>query len=165
MKRRRDRRNGSGNPALRYRAPFRAEDGARDDGASMKDRHIVARSIAGWKLDQADRSRLLDRFPSRYAQTVADHVTLRFGTDRDTPLPTVTGGEVIGVTDDEAGVQALVVRIDGATERGDGSHFHLTWSLEPGREARESNDVIAAHGWRPVEPPIAIRIEPARWPA
>lgn len=122
-----------------------------------------ARTIAGWKLDGTDRARLLTRFPARYAETVADHVTLRFGTDAETPLPTADSGEIIGLADDDAGVQALVVRIGGTTARGDGSHFHITWSLGPGREAKESNEVIARHGWRAVDPPIPVQLDPARW--
>jgi hypothetical protein len=121
--------------------------------------------ITGWKLDPADRDRLLSLLPPRFARTVADHVTLRFGTDDSTPLPASSSGEVIGEADDDAGVQALVVRIGGTTDRGDGSHFHITWSLEPGRRAKESNDVIARLGWRPVDPPLPIRLQPARWAA
>ncbi len=124
----------------------------------------MARQITGWILDDDDRERLLTRFPARYAQTTADHVTLRFGTDGETPLPTAQTGEVIGEADDGVGVQALILRIDGKTERGDGSHFHITWSLAPGRTARQSNDVIDEHGWRPVDPPIPVRIMPKRWP-
>lgn len=123
----------------------------------------MSRSIAGWKLDSADRARLLDRFPARYGRTVADHVTLRFGTDGATPLPTANAGEIVGEADDEAGVQALVVRIGGTTERGDGGHFHITWSLEPGRAAKESNDVIRARGWRAIDPTIPVRLHPQRW--
>jgi hypothetical protein len=121
------------------------------------------RAVTGWLLDEVTRGQLLTRFPPHYARVVADHVTLRHGTSADTPLPTATCGEIVGESDDGAGVQALVVRIDGATERGDGSHFHLTWSLGPERQARESNDVIAAEGWRPVVPPIAIGLRPARF--
>jgi len=123
----------------------------------------MSRQIAGWKVDTGDRDELLRRLPARHAQTVADHVTLRFGTDADTPLPISNQGEIMGEADDGAGVQALVVRIDGTTERGDGSHFHITWSLKSEREARESNDVIRHHGWKPIEPPVAVRLRPARW--
>ena len=123
----------------------------------------MTRSIAGWKLDSADRATLLGRFPPRYARTIADHVTLRFGTDEHTPLPSATAGEIVGEADDGAGVQALVVQIGDTTKRGDGSHFHVTWSLKPGRAAKESNDVIRALGWRPVEPTVAVRLVPARW--
>lgn len=123
----------------------------------------MARMVTGWKLDPADRVRLLSLFPPRFARTVADHVTLRFGTDGSTPLPIPASGEVIGEADDGAGVQALVVRIGGTADRGDGSHFHITWSLGPGRRAKESNDVIARLGWRPVDPPLPIHLQPARW--
>lgn len=118
---------------------------------------------ASWKLDPGDRAALLARFPPRYARTVADHVTLRFGTDDDTPLPTATEGEIIGEADDGVGVQAMVVLIGGTSERGDGSHYHITWSLEAGREAKESNHVIAQHGWRAIEPAISIKLTPAHW--
>lgn len=121
------------------------------------------RLVAGWKLDEQDRLRLLARFPPIFAQIVADHVTLRSGTDASTPLPTETSGEVVGEVDDGVGVQALVVRIGGTTERGDGSTFHLTWSLGEGRHAKESNDVIARHGWRPPTQPVPIRLVPAHF--
>ncbi len=123
----------------------------------------MSRGIAGWRLPDADRRKLLMRFPPRYERVVANHVTLRHGTDIRTALPTEHSAVVIGEADDGTGVQALVVAIGGRSERGDGSHFHLTWSLAHGREAKESNDVIADRGWRPVDPQIAIKLEPARW--
>ena len=123
----------------------------------------MSRQVAGWKLDPVDRARLLERFPPRFGQVVADHVTLRFGTDGDTPLPIATSGEVIGRVDDGAGVEALVVRIGGTTDRGDGSAYHITWSLGPSRQAKESNDVITRLGWHPVEPPVPVRLAPGRW--
>jgi len=127
--------------------------------------YSMTRQITGWKLDRADRARLLGQFPLLFSEAVADHVTLRFCSDASTPLPAETAGEIVGEIDDGAGVQALVVRIGGTTARGDGSHFHITWSLGPGRRAKESNDIIARLGWRPVTPPIPIGLEPARWSA
>ena len=59
----------------------------------------MTRSIAGWKLPPAERDRLLERFEPRYAELVADHVTLRFGTDEDTPLPAAHSNEIIGKVD------------------------------------------------------------------
>ena len=35
---------------------------------------------------------------------------------------------MVGVDDDGAGVQALVVEIGGAARRPDGSTYHITWS-------------------------------------
>lgn len=123
----------------------------------------MGRSIVGWKVDAADRAALLQRVDAHYASVAADHVTLRFGTDDRTPLPRANRGEIVGEADDGRGVQALVVRIEGTTERGDGSHYHITFSLAPGRKAKESNDVITNRGWDPIDPPIPVRLHPARW--
>ena len=115
--------------------------------------------FVGWALDRAERAALLSRFPPRYPNVVADHVTLTFG-DRRADLPTETRGEIVGEADDGEGVQALVVRIAGTTDRPDGSTYHITWSLAPGREAKESNAVIARRGFTWLPQPIPIRLEP-----
>jgi hypothetical protein len=113
----------------------------------------------GWLVDPARRQALLARFPPRYGRIVAHHVTLKFG-DREAETPGEVGAEIVGEADDGAGVQALVVAIDGATARPDGGTFHVTWSLGAGREARESNEVIAARGWRPLDAPAPLRLIP-----
>lgn len=119
--------------------------------------------ITGWMLDLEDQQRLLDRFAPRFPDVIANHVTLDAGASASTPLPTETTGEVVGEIDDGAGVQALVVRIGGTTDRPDGSTYHSTWSIDRARNrhAIESNDVIARLGWRPLDEPIAIRLVPA----
>lgn len=118
----------------------------------------MSKGYTGWLLDGTERPALLERFPPRYATVVAEHVTHTFGAGRDHPLPRDTSGRIVGTADDGLGVQALVVEIGGTTGRPDGSTFHVTWSLGPGRKARESNDVIAARGWVPVEPvPLALK--------
>jgi hypothetical protein len=108
------------------------------------------RRVIGWKLGAADRSRLLERFRPAYPDVVADHVTLAIDTDGSSALPKANTGSIVGIADDGAGVQALVVEIDGTTNRPDGSTYHITWSLDKarGRRAQESNDVLRARGWR-----------------
>lgn len=113
----------------------------------------------GWLLDPGDRQRLLARFPPAYPEVVAHHVTQKFG-DRAAVPPSETAGEVVGVVDDGQGVQALVVRIGGTTRRPDGSTYHITWSLGPGRQAKESNDVIARLGFSELPAAIAVKLEP-----
>lgn len=113
-------------------------------------------------MPATQRAQLLQCLPPRYARIIADHVTLHFGTDDLTPLPTATCGSIVGEADDSAGIQALIVAIDGTTHRSDGSHFHITWSLDENRSARESNDVLQA-GWRPLAQAIAVSLIPARW--
>lgn len=112
----------------------------------------------GWLLDEAQRRALLAHFAPAYPIVVAHHVTLKFG-DRDAVAPGEVTAEVVGLADDGAGVQALVVAIEGSTARPDGGTFHITWSLADGREARESNAVIAAD-WTRLAQPVALRLLP-----
>jgi hypothetical protein len=99
----------------------------------------------GWKLDRNQRAALLEAFPPHYPNIVADHVTLSVsGTEPPAPLDEA---RIIGHIDDGAGVEALIVAINGSTVRPDGKVWHITWSLAEGRAARESNDVIERMGW------------------
>ena len=117
----------------------------------------------GWKLTPQCRAALLERHPPRYARAVADHVTFKPAPGApETVPPAVGSARIVGRADDGAGVEAMVVELDGATDRPDGSTWHVTWSLADGRSARESNDVIAERGWKPGEPE-ALEIHPARW--
>jgi hypothetical protein len=120
-------------------------------------------TVTGWKLPQVERELLLRRFPPEYETIVADHVTLRVGATPETPLPNKPNAEVVGRADDGTSLECLVVALDGATERPDGSTYHITWSLGPGRKARESNDVLREQGWNYLETPIPVQLEPARF--
>lgn len=117
----------------------------------------------GWKLEKSCRAALLARHPPSYPRVVADHVTFNRGDGaRDVEFPDpATRAEIVGRADDGAGVEAFVVAIDGDTARFDGGTWHITWSLSPGREARESNDVLAK-GWEAVDAEPVVLV-PARW--
>ena len=120
-------------------------------------------TVIGWKLPPDERSSLLERFPPRYPNVIADHVTLRTGANSSTPLPATVQARIVGRSDDGDSLECLVVELDGTTDRPDGSTFHITWSLGPGRNARESNDVLRARGWARLSEPIAIALVPARF--
>jgi hypothetical protein len=120
-------------------------------------------TVTGWKLPQEQRAALLDRFPPRYENVIADHVTLRVGATPQTPLPREAEARIVGRADDGDSLECLVVELDGTSDRPDGSTYHITWSLGAGREARESNDVLRERGWQPIDAPIPIELEPARF--
>lgn len=120
-------------------------------------------TVTGWKLPQHEREALLERFPPAYVNVIADHVTLRTGASPQTPLPRKTEARIVGSADDGDSLECLVVEIDGTTDRPDGSTYHITWSLGSGRRARESNDVLRDLGWKPIDAPIPIKLEPARF--
>ena len=121
-------------------------------------------TVIGWKLDRDQRAELLQQFPPRYRNTDADHVTLSTHSAPDAALPDETQGEIVGRVDDGRGLEAMVVRIDGTVDRPDGSIYHITWSLEDGRKAHESNDVLRARAWAAFDLPMPIELQPDRWP-
>ena len=116
-------------------------------------------TVPGWKLDSTERERLLADHPPRYPTVVADHVTLK--PFQLTPAADVKAA-IVGRTDDEQGVEAMVVTIDGSVDRPDGSTYHITWSLAEGRQARESNDVLKQRGWKEFDHPVPITLVAAR---
>jgi hypothetical protein len=122
--------------------------------------------IIGWKLDEEQRKELLLQFPPRYPDVVADHVTLASRVAEGSEAPSETTAEIVGRGDDGEGVEALVVRIEGTSDRPGGGTYHITWSLDKARErrAKESNDVIARLGWQEFELPMPVLLQPSCWP-
>jgi hypothetical protein len=120
--------------------------------------------VIGWKLDEAERPGLLERFPPLWPDIIADHITLSADVSASDPLPQECSAEIVGSISDGQGLQALVVAVGGSTGRPDGSVYHITWSLDRsrGRKPVQSNEVIADLGWRRLPDPVLIRIIPAR---
>ena len=116
--------------------------------------------VIGWKLPRGERERLLSRFPPKYENVIADHVTLQVG---GTTLPPKPAAQIVGRADDGTSLECLVVELDGTTDRPDGSTYHITWSLGPGRKAIESNDVLRDFGWKPLDSALPVELEPARF--
>lgn len=124
---------------------------------------MPGRSVVGWKIGSERRRALLERLGPRYENVVANHVTLAAEIAVETPLPGKRRAEIVGHVDDGKGVEAMVVSIDGRTDRPGGGTYHITWSLRPGREAKESNDVLAERAWQPLREPVSVDLEPARF--
>ena len=120
-------------------------------------------TVTGWKLPSEEREALLERFPPRYENVIADHVTLRVGATSATPLPRKVDARIVGRADDGKSLECVVVELDGTTDRPDGSTYHITWSLGPGRKARESNDVLRDQGWEHVPAAMDVVLQPARF--
>lgn len=122
-------------------------------------------SVIGWKLDRAQREELLGRFPPRYRNVIADHVTLQTNAEAH-PLPDPVQAAIVGHADDDDSLEAMVVAIDGKTGRPDGSVFHITWSLDKAKDrvARESNDLLRSRDWEAYDKVIPIELVPARFP-
>lgn len=102
--------------------------------------------FSGWMLPDAERAKVLSRFPTRYADAKASHVTRSLDDDS---IP--EDAEIIAqaYVNDGNGIEALVVRVNGEVRRPDGLVYHLTLSVGEGRSSKDSNDVIASpfHKW------------------
>lgn len=116
--------------------------------------------IRGWKLPADARAQLLEEFPPRYPNPLADHVTFK---PDDGDMPEVEHCHLVGIADDQKGVQALVVSLAGTTDRPDGLTYHITWSLAHGRKAKESNEVIRQHGWSDARSAEPIPLVASTW--
>jgi len=122
-------------------------------------------SATGWKLDPTERAQLLRRFAPHWPDTIADHVTLKGDAAGNEPFPQAQNAEIVGTVDDGLGLQAMIVAIEGTTDRPDVSTYHITWSIDRqrGRKGADSNEVIARLGWQPLDRPVPIRLRPARF--
>lgn len=122
---------------------------------------MTAKRTIGWKLDRGQREELLARFPPKWPDVIADHVTLESGSDAELPAPVKAA--IVGEISDGEGLQAMVVAIDGTTDRPDGSHYHITWSLDraKGRRPVESNEVIKRLGWSSLLEQVPVALVPA----
>jgi hypothetical protein len=111
-----------------------------------------------FEVSAASRSALAEVFPPKFPEFIGHHITYKFGVSSDQPLPEASTLRVVGYACDEAGIEALVVEVDGTTVRPDGKTFHITWSLdrEAGFKPVKSNDLIAQQGYEKIPSPINI---------
>jgi len=102
-------------------------------------------------LDEKSVNILKEAFPPKYPDFIGHHITYRMGTSIVPAQPKVI--EVVGYVDDQEGLEALVVEVDGTIRRIDGGIYHITWSLnrELGMKPSHSNVIILHFGHVPTE--------------
>ncbi len=107
-------------------------------------------------LTAASKEAVLNCFPPKFEEVRADHITFEFGVPADAILPALGPVEVVAYVCDSS-LEALIVSVNGATARPDGSIFHLTLSRSAGRKSSESNALAQNKTlWQPV---VALRLE------
>lgn len=117
------------------------------------------KGYTGFVLDHVSRQSLLTKFPPKFPNVIAEHVTYKFGVDESAVPPAPKTAEIVGYAYDDS-LEAYVVSIDGSIHRPDGKIFHITWSLDKskGRKPVQSNTVIES-GWEKINP-ISITLIP-----
>jgi hypothetical protein len=120
----------------------------------------------GYFLSETSRKDVLRLFPPKFPRVIAEHVTHVHGLDETHPLPPRARIEIYGYATID-GIEAVAVTVDGQKTKPDGRPYHITLSLDPARyNPVDSNDVVQKrHGWRDIEPRIAIDAEPGYKPS
>jgi len=84
----------------------------------------------GYELTQHSRNKLEKLFSPKYPNFLGHHITEKFGETDPNNIPNKPNDiKVVGYVNDNKGIEGLLVSINGITERPDGSHYHITWSL------------------------------------
>lgn len=96
-------------------------------------------------------------YPPQFQTVVAEHVTYAYPDPNR--APSVRRVEIVGHACGD-GVEAFLVRVDGNTRRPRGGLFHLTYSLAPGRTAKESKTLIRSATVTPLPAPIRVAVTP-----
>lgn len=114
---------------------------------TLKDSSNVM-GYVGWELPKDQRDYLMRVFMPRFSDIRAHHVTLAYGVPESALLPIDKTGVIVAEVFNE-GVQALVIEIAGTTVRPDGSHYHITWSLDKQNnfESKMSNTLLKERGF------------------
>lgn len=108
-------------------------------------------------LPKAEKNKLLATIPFTHPNRIAHHITYEYGvTEQMPPTPSIV--MIVGVIDKD-GIQAIVASIDGTVKRPDGKIYHITWSLDPGKKAWESNTILSKYQYEKIDP-IRIQVEP-----
>lgn len=123
--------------------------------------YLLQEMYIGLVLNNQNREALNQRFPPKYSDFIGHHITLEFGVHKNAELPPQPKNvQVIGYADDGDSIEALVVSIDGVSERPDGGTYHITWSLDrsKGRKPVDSNKLLTK-GYQRLDNPINVKTE------
>ena len=103
----------------------------------------MSNQYTAYVLDNASREQLLAKFPPKYPKEVAHHITVEYPAPENAVAPPAAKVNVVGYVDSGDGLEALVVSVNGKSERPDGKTYHITWSLDPTKYSpKDSNELI-----------------------
>ncbi len=112
----------------------------------MKVKGLLLDMYTAYVLTDKSRNELAEKYPPKYSNFVGHHVTIAFGVPVDSEVPEEADVSVLGIKDTGDGLEALVVSVNGSTERPDGSTYHITWSLEPDKYSPKDSNTLMNNG-------------------
>lgn len=123
----------------------------------------MTNKYTAYVLNDTDRALLSNAYPPKYPEHVGHHVTVEFGVPEGTSAPEPANVKVVGYIDSGDGLEALVVSVNGSTQRPDGKTYHITWSLDRSKYSpKDSNTLLNNLGKRyTMIRPISVQTTPA----
>ena len=106
-------------------------------------------------LVAGEREELLKRFPPTYPRVIADHISAEALGMMQLVKEGPAIGKIVGQAD-HAGLQCLVVSVNGSELTGDGTPFHISWSAEPGVKTSQAGEIVRKNGFTRLDKPIPI---------
>lgn len=122
-------------------------------------------ALVGYELTEPSRHEILKRFPPKYPEVLAHHITVRFpAKPGELPPPMPHSVKVVGYADSGDGLEALVIELDGTTKRPGmapeaGGMWHTTLSVDRKRAKPVQSNQLIQKGYQHV-PPFHITVEP-----
>ena len=137
----------------------------------------MSKGYTSYKLSEDAINFLREIVPPRYPNLPGSpHITYEYGVSDTSIIPEAQEIKILGITDDNNGVQAFVVSIDDNEFKPDGNRFHISWSYDNSKIApaafdknpdpdkrtakpyrtQHSNGAIRELGFKPFEDPIII---------
>ena len=106
--------------------------------------------FTGWKLSKDSQDMLMLKFPPKFPDVFAHHITYMFGKNSEVPNDS-DDIKVVGVCETDT-IQCLIIKIDGTTVRPDSGTYHITWSIDKSKGAKpvDSNNAIKTNGFQSV---------------
>ena len=126
----------------------------------MRFNEILTEAYTAYVLKKKSRNQLFQKFPPKFPEKIAHHITKQFGVPSNTPHPSMPKSiKVVGYASNDK-IEALIVEINGSTQRPGGGTYHITLSLdrEKGAKPVHSNNLIQ-NNWERVDP-ITIQVSP-----
>lgn len=107
-------------------------------------------AYSAYVIKEKSRKALLVRFPPKFSESIAHHVTYCFP-DKEPP-PKIDKVRVVGYAENQR-LECVVVEVNGSIKRPKGGLFHITLSLDRALGAKpvQSNHLLKKE-WHAIEP-------------
>lgn len=111
----------------------------------------MKKGFLAFNLIPESRNLVLSKFPAKFNNVVAHHITYKFKVTESEPIPEHCELKVIGYSSNE-NIECLVVEVNGSIVRPDQKVYHLTLSHNDGAKPVHSNDLLAEQKWTSLDP-------------